>query len=68
MGGTATASEDYADFLGSPSFGQITVPAGDLSAEFDITIIDDDVAESNETITIRWELVSASSLVTPQTS
>ena len=64
MGGTATVSDDYADFEGSPSFGVITVPAGDRSAEFDIAIIDDNVAESNETITIRWVL-GANSPATP---
>ena len=54
VGGTATVSEDYADFLVDTDFSVIQVPAGDLSADFDITIIDDEVAESDETITIGW--------------
>ena len=60
VGGTATVSEDYADFLGSPDFGVISVPAGELTGEFDITILDDNVAESAETITIGWSKVSNS--------
>ena len=59
VGGTATASEDYVG-LPNDSHTLFEVPAGERTAEFDITIIDDDVAESNETITIGWALGSHS--------
>ncbi|MXX35488.1 MAG: hypothetical protein F4Z50_12110, partial [Gemmatimonadetes bacterium] len=53
VGGTATEGTDYESFItGSNRF--FTVPAGDLSATLDITILDDDVPESDETITIPW--------------
>ena len=53
VSGTATSPDDYLDFL-QGAFTTITVPAGDLSATFDITIVDDMVNESDETIIIRW--------------
>ena len=52
VGGTATVSEDYADFLGVDRL--ITVQPGERTADFDIAIIDDGAAESDETITIEW--------------
>ena len=54
MGGTATVSEDYADFLDA----DIAVAPGKLTKDFDITIIDDGAAESGETITIKWTKIS----------
>ena len=62
VGGTATVSEDYADFLGVDRL--ITVRLGELTKDFDITIIDDGAAESDETITIEWTKNSADQ-VTP---
>ena len=53
VGGTATVADDYVSFLqgGSKDF---TVPAGAMSATFDITIVDDSVDEPDETIVIVW--------------
>ena len=54
--GTATEGDDYDDFLLGPGrIARITVPAGDLSQTFDITIVDDGVDEPDETIKILWE-------------
>ena len=54
VSGTATRPNDYVNFLQGP-FTTITVPAGDMSAMFEITILDDMVGEPDETIIIRWE-------------
>ena len=53
VNGTATSAEDYLDFL-QGMFTPLTVPAGDLSATFHITIVDDMVDETDETIIITW--------------
>ena len=53
VSGTATRPNDYVNFL-QGAFTTITVPAGDTSATFDITIVDDMVNESEETIIIMW--------------
>ena len=59
VGGTATVSEDYADFLHSVNDTIIEIVAGERTKDFDITIIDDGAAESDETITIEWTKNSA---------
>ena len=59
VGGTATSGDDYLDFFGG-SDAVITVPAEDLSATFEITIVDDGVTESDETIEIGWRKSSGS--------
>ena len=53
VSGTATVADDYVAFLqgGSKDF---TVPAGAMSATFDITLVDDSVDEPDETIVIVW--------------
>ena len=53
VGGTATVADDYVSFLqgGSKDF---TVPAGAMSATFDITLVDDSLDETDETIVIVW--------------
>ena len=53
VSGTATVADDYVAFLqgGGKDF---TVPAGNLSQTFDITIVDDSVDEPDETIVIVW--------------
>ena len=53
VSGTATRPNDYVNFL-QGAFTTITVPAGDTSATFDITIVDDMVNEYEETIIIMW--------------
>ena len=65
--GTATAGEDYDDFLLGPPAGiaRITVPARSLSQTFDITVVDDGVDEADETIVIVWQK-STSDMVTPE--
>ena len=65
--GTATKGDDYDDFLlGAGGTAKITVPGGELSQTFDITIVDDSVNESDETIDIGW-LKSLGEDVTPIT-
>ena len=65
--GTATEGEDYDDFLlETGRIATITVPAGDLSQTFDITIVDDGMDEPDETIIIIWQKLSTSD-VTPST-
>lgn len=54
VSGTATATDDYADFL-QGSDVEFTVPAGELSATFGIAIVDDAVDEADETIVIVWQ-------------
>ena len=53
VSGTATVADDYVAFLqgGSRDF---TVPAGNLSQAFNITVVDDSLGETNETIGIVW--------------
>ena len=54
--GTATAGDDYDVFLlGNGRTARITVPGGELSQTFDITIVDDSVDEPDETIEIGWQ-------------
>ena len=53
VSGTAERPNDYLNFL-QGAFTTITAPAGDMSATFDITIVDDLVNESEETIIIMW--------------
>ena len=59
VSGTATVADDYVAFLqgGSKNF---TVPAGAMSATFDITLVDDSLDETDETIVIIWDKVSTS--------
>ena len=58
--GTADVDDDYVDFLTGGDI-TITVPAGQLSKTLDITLIDDDLDEPDETILINWtRLVSGS--------
>ena len=52
--GTADVDDDYVDFLTSDGDAIITVPAGQLSGSIDITLIDDDLEEPDETIVIAW--------------
>ena len=53
--GTATEGDDYDDFLLGPArTARITVPAGDLSQTFDITVVNDSEDEPDETIIIVW--------------
>ena len=67
VAGTATQGDDYDDFLLEPGgTAEITVPGGDLSQTFDITIVDDTANESDETIDIGWQK-SVNDDVTPTT-
>ena len=51
--GTADVDDDYVDFLTGGDV-TITVPAGQISKTLDITLIDDEMDEPDETILIRW--------------
>ena len=64
-GGTATFEDDYEiqydeiqqDVTDNAT---ITVPAGQLTKSFDITLIDDDLEEPDETVELVWVKVSSS--------
>ena len=58
VGGTATVSEDYSDFLHSVNDTFINIVAGERTKDFDIAIIEDGAAEPDETITIKWTKIS----------
>ena len=64
--GTATEGDDYdAITTGPGGIERVTVQGGDLSQTFDITIVDDDLEEADETIEIVWQK-STSDVVTPE--
>ena len=50
VSGTATVADDYVGFTAR----LFTVPKGAMSATFDITLVDDSVDETDETIVIVW--------------
>ena len=50
VSGTATVMDDYVGFIAR----NFTVPKGAMSATFDITLVDDSVDETDETIVIVW--------------
>ena len=50
VSGTATVTNDYVGFITRP----FTVPKGAMSATFDITLVDDNLDETDETIVIVW--------------
>ena len=52
--GTATLDDDYEVSFDSEDIAGVTIPAGELSATFDIPLIDDTLVEGNETVTINW--------------
>ena len=60
--GTATESDDYGRFV---SFGRasISIPAGQTSASLQVTIVDDDIDEEDETLAIEWHASTGSHLV-----
>ncbi|MYG27793.1 MAG: hypothetical protein F4213_17525, partial [Boseongicola sp. SB0677_bin_26] len=62
IGGTATESDDYGRFV---SFGSasISIPAGQTSASLQVTIVDDDIDEEDETLEIGWRASTGSLLV-----
>ena len=67
VAGTATQDDDYDDFLlQAARTAKITVPGGELTQTFDITIVDDSVDEPDETIIIGWQKVTGAE-VTPGT-
>ena len=58
--GTATINDDYEISYDAGNRATITVPAGQLSSDFDIILIGDDLQEPDETIELRWEKENAS--------
>ena len=63
--GTATEGNDYDDFLlEAGRRARITVPAGNLSQTFNISIVNDNLEETDETIVIAWQKGTADA-VTP---
>ena len=59
-GGTATFEVDYDIQYDGSNPAIITVPAGQLTRSFDITLIDDDLEEPDETVELVWLKVSSS--------
>ena len=64
-GGTATFEVDYEIQYDGSNPARITVPAGQLTKSFDITLIDDDLEEPDESVELVWLKVS-SSQATPE--
>ena len=64
VAGTATSGDDYDDFLLEEGVARIAVPAGNLSKTFNISIVNDDLEETDETILIAWQRGS-NNAVTP---
>ena len=64
-GGTATFEDDYEIQYDRTNNVTITVPAGQLTRSFDITLIDDDLEEPDETVELDWVKLS-SSQATPE--
>ena len=54
LGGTAIERVDYATFFSDTGVVNLKIPARQTSATFAVTILDDDVHEADETISIRW--------------
>ena len=59
-GGTATFEVDYEIQYDGSNPVIITVPAGQLTKSFDITLIDDDLEEPDETVELDWVKASSS--------
>ena len=59
-GGTATFEDDYEIQYDGSNPARITVPAGQLTKSFDITLIDDDLEEPDESVELVWLKVSSS--------
>ena len=54
VGGTATAGSDYESFLSGAS-ASLAIPSRATSATFSVSILDDDLDEDDETITMQWK-------------
>ena len=59
-GGTATFEDDYEIQYDETNAVIITVPAGQLTKSFDITLIDDDLEEPDETVELDWVKLTSS--------
>ena len=62
--GTATIEDDYQISYAESDSAFITVRAGQLTGTFDITLIEDDLEEPDETVELRWQKRTAS-MATP---
>ena len=58
LGGTAAEGVDYDPFFSGTGVVNLMIPARQTSATFAVTILDDDVHEADETISIRWSTIS----------
>ena len=63
--GTATIDDDYEISYDATDSAIITVPAGQLTGTFDISLIEDDLEEPDETVELRWQK-RTTSLATPE--
>ncbi len=62
VGGTATSGSDYESFI-SGSSATLAVPSRATSATFSVSILDDDIDEDDETITLQWRQLSLTQYV-----
>ena len=54
IGGTAASGDDFA-----PLTGTVTIAAGSTSAEIDVSVVDDAILESSETITVTLDSITS---------
>ena len=54
LSGTATPGDDYASFSGT-----VTIAAGTTSATIDVSVIDDDIIEGDETVIVTLDSITA---------
>ncbi len=62
VGGTATSGSDYESFI-SGDKALLAVPSRATSATFNVSILDDDIDEDDETITLQWKQLSLTQYV-----
>ena len=53
IGGTAVVGNDYLTFLEAGA-ASVEIPARETSASFEVTLVDDDVDEDDETLIVEW--------------
>ncbi|WP_339917429.1 HYR domain-containing protein, partial [Yeosuana marina] len=54
ISGTATATNDY-----TPLTGTVTIPAGSLSAPIDVLVVNDNILEDSETVTLTLNAITS---------
>ena len=59
IGGTANSGDDFA-----PLTGTVTIAAGETSAVINVSIVDDAILESSETVTVSLDSITSGDLQT----